>query len=85
MILFQVVLKFRVRILTATGAFLIVGIVEVVNGHDNQIALVLVREGLEQSIIDDAEDGGRRADAKARTKMETNAKRRSFLKPRNAN
>jgi hypothetical protein len=38
------------------------------DGHDNQIALVLVRERLEKSIVNDAEDGGGGADAKGERK-----------------
>jgi hypothetical protein len=68
MILMQVILELRVGVLIAAAAFLIIRIVEVMDGHDNEIALVLVREGLKEGIIDDAEDGGGSTDAKGEGK-----------------
>jgi hypothetical protein len=56
------------RSVSAAAAFLIIRIVEVMDGHDNEIALILVRERLKESIIDDAEDGSGSSDAKGEGK-----------------
>ncbi len=66
MILVKVVLKFGVRVLTATA--LLNGIVETMDVHDDEIALVLIGERFEEGIIDHAEDCGGRTDAKGKCK-----------------